>query len=259
MLLRNHKRKEWMQADLAVSELLAEIDRVYADPETVTQRFFDAGTVKRIHISKRADLLVMKIQEQTVCVKYFHDRRLRVRLRTFLGMAKGRKGYFSGVRLERMGVRVPEQLACLEFRPFGPTVVAMELLKDIRTTVCWFADHQPEKGTVTVPRALLERFAEFVASLHRQGVYHCDFSPRNVMVQQQGDELNFVLIDLEDVRFRSSVSRRYCLQNLARFARESVPHLSVYTLMRFLRIYIRQMGWNGSAADGVRQIMRLLR
>jgi len=76
------------------------------------------------------------------------------------------------------------------------------------------------------------------------------------MEQGVGDDVQFVLIDLEDVRFLRPENRRRCTQNLARFAREAVPYISVYTLMRFLRIYMRKMSWNGSVSGLAREIMR---
>lgn len=254
--LRWSCRKVWMQCDLNLESLLAEIERVYADPAVTAQRFFDTGTVRRIHTSKRADVLTTEVPGCPVCVKYFHDRRLWVRMRTFLGLAKGRRGYFAGLRLKQMGIRVPGPLACLEFRPFGPTIVVMEILKDILTVAGWFSDCQSKGGRIAVSYPLLTRFAEFAANLHRQGVYHRDFSPRNVMIQEVGNAPIFVLIDLEDVRFRTSVSRRRCIQNLARFYRESAPYLSGYILMRFLRAYIKEMGWNCSAASLAKEILR---
>ncbi len=255
MKLSKKKRKEWNQVGLPMESLLAVIDRVYASPEIVAQRFFDTGTVKRIHISKRADLLVIKDGDCSVCVKYFHDQRFRVKLRTFLGLAKGRKGYRAGVKLRQAGVRVPEQLVCLEFQPFGPTVVVMELLEEIRTVAGWFAGAS-KNGRVTPSRVLIRQFAEFTADLHRRGIFHCDFSPRNVMVQGEGDALKFVLIDLEDIRFRRSGDRRLCIQNLARFAREAVPYVSIYTVMRFLSLYIRAMGLDDSSVALARQIQQ---
>lgn len=255
MKLSGHQRKEWLADGFSADEILTPIDRIYADPTVTSQRFFDTGTVKRIHTSKRADLLVMHVCGRPVCVKYFHDRRLRVRLRTFLGLAKGRRGYFSGLRLAGKGIEVPQQLACIELRPFGPTVVVMELLESITTVAGWLSarDVQPD-----IPRALVEKLAVFTAALHRQGIFHCDFSPRNVMVQEYGSVLRFVLIDLEDVRFGRPADPKRCVQNLARFAREALPHVSKRTVIQFLRAYIHEMGSRRPAAGLMREIMRTL-
>jgi len=254
-VLQNHKRKEWRKCDLATEEILAAIDRVYSDPAIASQRFFDAGPVKRIHISKRADLLVIKAGGRSVCVKYFHDSRLWVKIRTLIGLAKGRRGYVAGLRVAKAGVRVPDQLVCVECRPFGPTIVVMEMLENVRTVAGWFFNHRSEKGPVVIPRTLIDQFAAFTANLHRQRIFHCDFSPRNVMVQEQDGILQFVLIDLEDLRFGRSRNSRRCIQNLARFARETVPHISIYTVMRFLNAYIRAMEWNDRPSSLARKIM----
>lgn len=254
MKLSGHQRKEWLADGFSADEILTTIDRIYADPTVTSQRFFDTGTVKRIHTSKRADLLVMHVCGRPVCVKYFHDRRLRVRLRTFLGLAKGRRGYKAGLRLTEAGVKVPKQLACIELRPFGPTVIVMELLGSITTVAGWLSARDVQSD---IPRALIEKFAVFTATLHRQGIYHCDFSPRNVMVQGEDAFLQFVLIDLEDVRFCRSASPQRCIENLARFAREALPRVSVFTVIRFLRAYTNAMGWKDRAADLARNVMRV--
>lgn len=256
MNLENHRKKTFGQVLLSTRELLLEMDRVYADSEVVSKRFFDTGTVRRIHISKRADLLVMEAGGSPVCVKYFHDRRLRVKLRTFLGLAKGRRGYRNGLRLCAAGVCVPEQLACIELRPFGPTVVVMALIKEAATVVDVLLKRRSGNEKAEVFSAQIKQFAMFVANLHRQGVYHCDFSPRNVMVQQTNRGIEFVLIDLEDVRFGRPLARQRCVQNLARFAREALPYLSVYTTMRFLRFYLKETGQSSSAAGLARAILQ---
>jgi tRNA A-37 threonylcarbamoyl transferase component Bud32 len=253
MKLQNHKRTEWNPADLPLTDLLRKIDQVYADPELTAQRFFDAGALRRIHISKRADLLVTEAGGRPVCVKYFHDSRWRVKLRTFFGGSKGRRGYRNGLKLAKAGVRVPEQLACVELRPFGPTLVMMELLENICTAARFLMEQQKSGG---VPRAVLQQFAAWVAGMHRHGVYHCDFSPRNVIVQQTEHGIEFVLIDLEDVRFGRPLDRRRSVQNLARFAREALPHLSAYKVMRFLHFYLQETGQGGSVAALARALIR---
>ena len=255
MKLSGRKRKEWLADGFPADGILTQIDRVYADPAVVAQRFFDTGTIWRIHTSKRADLLVMNVSGIPVCVKYFHDRRLRVQLRTFFGLAKGRRGYFSGLRLAGKGVKVPKQLACIELRPFGPTIIVMDLLESIKTVTGWLSARGARSD---IPRALIEKFAVFTATLHRQGIFHCDFSPRNVMVQGDGEALQFVLIDLEDVRFGRSANPQRCIQNLARFAREAAPYVSKRTVIQFLRNYIHEMGQEVSAAGLMRKIMRAL-
>jgi tRNA A-37 threonylcarbamoyl transferase component Bud32 len=131
----------------------------------------------------------------------------------------------------------------------------MELLESIKTVAGWFSAREAQSD---IPHALVEKFAVFTATLHRQGIFHCDFSPRNVMVQGEKEALRFVMIDLEDVRFCRTADPQRCIQNLARFAREAVPYVSKRTVIQFLRNYIHEMEREGSAAGLMREIMRAL-
>lgn len=64
-------------------------------------------------------------------------------------------------------------------------------------------------------REPLRAFAAFTYKLHKQGIFHADFSPGNVLYSKTPDGYDFCLIDNNRMRFRK-YNRKRALRNLRR-------------------------------------------
>lgn len=101
-----------------------------------------------------------------------------------------------------------------------------------------------ERGDSAV---LLERFARFLAELHRRGVYFRSIHFGNVIVPTESGELG--LIDIADMRIRRRpLGAGARARNLRHFLRypEDVRALEAFGLERFLNIYLEAAdlcGW----------------
>jgi tRNA A-37 threonylcarbamoyl transferase component Bud32 len=109
-------------------------------------------------------------------------------------------------------------------------------------------------------RAFVEATADFVARLHRTGVYHGDLKACNVLVEERGLALAFRLIDTDRVRFLRRVSRRRRLKNLAQLAASTPRSVTRTDRLRWFRRYARGTDLAGREAErsAAREVGELL-
>jgi tRNA A-37 threonylcarbamoyl transferase component Bud32 len=193
----------------------------------------DSPRMWRISLGGRAAVVGVRLQERTCCVKLFYGERFQTRLRTRLGLSKGRRAYQNGLRLRQAGVNCPAMCGYAERRPSGPALIVTDLAND-----CLRVDHWAIR--VGVPREAVLALARFLRDMHDAGVSHVDMSPRNIMVRPAGAAFEFFLLDYEDARFSARVPRRTRLENLHHLHERMIQHVSVRDRLRFLREYARE-------------------
>jgi tRNA A-37 threonylcarbamoyl transferase component Bud32 len=193
----------------------------------------DSDRMWAISLGGRAGVVGIRLQDRTCCAKLFYDERFQTRLRTRLGLSKGRRAYQNGLRLQQAGVNCPQMWGYAERRPGGPALIVTALADD-----CLRVDHWAlGQG---VPREAVLALARFLRAMHEAGVSHVDVSPRNIMVRRVGAEYEFFLLDYEDARFAAQVSRRTRLENLHHLHERMMQHIPARERLRFLREYARE-------------------
>lgn len=153
--------------------------------------------VTPIHGGDRANVFKVNVGGSSYCVKVFHDKRCHVRVRNFMGHSKARRAFRNGLRLEELGISVPETVALSKDRLGGPQIVVTRFIgngKTLRTNM--------QEGIGNV-ESLLSACAEFTRKLAKAGVLHIDYGARNILL----DGTRLLLIDLEDVTFSGTDSR----------------------------------------------------
>lgn len=188
-----------------------------------------------VHEGGRSTVYGAEVAGERYGIKLFTDNRLLTRARTFLGLAKGRRAFCNGIRAMEKNLPVPPVYAYAERRPFGPNLVIMKLLPAIQMNL--LIEDMLERGVdlTTDPFffQLVESFARFTRRLHANSVYHKDFSPRNVLVRQEGQHIRLELIDLEDMVFSGSASD--FKENIDHFSKKMARYVNQATLDFFLR------------------------
>jgi serine/threonine protein kinase len=91
-------------------------------------------------------------------------------------------------------------------------------------------------------RRLIEQMASALARLHKKGVLHRDLKASNVLIQAQGEGVRIVFLDLDAVRFKSRVSQKEVVLNLAQLDASMASTVSRSDRARFLVKY-----WGGHA------------
>jgi tRNA A-37 threonylcarbamoyl transferase component Bud32 len=193
----------------------------------------DSPQMWRISLGGRAAVVGVRLRDRTCCVKLFYDERFQTRLRTRLGLSKGRRAYQSGLRLHQAGVNCPRMWGYAERRPSGPALIVTALANDCLRVDHWAVHHG-------LPRETVLALARFLRDMHHAGVSHVDVSPRNIMVRLVGERFEFFLLDYEDARFRAHVPRRTRLENLHHLHERVIQHVSLRDRLRFLREYARE-------------------
>jgi hypothetical protein len=120
---------------------------------------------------------------------------------TFFRSSKARRSYDYSFELIARGFHVPDPVAYIETFELG-------LLKNSyyisgytgAVTLCeqfsFIYPHTEEKT------GILLAFAAFTARLHEAGIYHSDYSNRNILYIKEGDgRLRFELVDVNRLRF----------------------------------------------------------
>lgn len=85
-------------------------------------------------------------------------------------------------------------------------------------------------------RSLIRQLAAWLRSIHDKGIYHDDWSAKNILAAQRGEDWQFWLLDLESLSARKRLTYRRRVKNLGQLA--DVPGgLSATDKMRFLLAY----------------------
>lgn len=193
----------------------------------------DSEQIWSISLGGRAAVVGVRLRGRVGCVKLFYDERFQTRLRTRLGLSKGRRAYQNGLRLQQAGVNCPRMWGYAERRPGGPALIVTALAHDCLRVDHW-AVHQG------LSREAVLALARFLRDMHDAGVSHVDLSPRNIMVRCVSGQFEFFLLDYEDARFAARASRRMRLENLHHLHERMLPHVSARDRLRFLREYARE-------------------
>ncbi|MBU0679037.1 MAG: glycosyltransferase [Verrucomicrobia bacterium] len=212
----------------------------------------DETGVWLIHGGRRSDVLgVRLVNGRTYCAKLIHDRRRRARARTVIGLNKGRLSFRNGVEVNARGVNAPEIMGYVEQRPTGLSVVIMayvehQMLQDYLARIRSAAPEQIS--------ALEREAGSFTGVMHKNGVAHKDFSARNILVSGDGDSIDLMIVDFEDLMFfkgQTPSARRW--DNLRSLHRDT-PGIPTRERLRFLRHYIDELGLKATPQDLARRL-----
>jgi tRNA A-37 threonylcarbamoyl transferase component Bud32 len=200
-----------------------------------------------IHGGKKSDVIGVRISEtEAYAVKYIHDDRMVAAVRTALGRGKGRRAFEIGLQLEEMKVHAPRVYGYVEKKPFGAAILIMEWLEGYEKLQNILRDEM-------VPDVELAQYAmalgKYVACIHEKGVYHDDFSSRNLLVNPDDISQGPAIVDFEDITFpESPLSEKNRTNQLAEM-RRSIAHLPQQAGECFLKSYLDESGMDRSVSE----------
>jgi hypothetical protein len=125
----------------------------------------------------------------------------------FFRPSKARRSYEYGLKLLEKGVLTPEPIAYLEQKRFG--------LLQKSYYICAHLEYDGmmrefRTGALAGRENLLRSFARFAAFMHKQEVYHKDFSPGNILYVKNNDDYLFYLVDINRMKFQSIDMKKGC-------------------------------------------------
>ena len=117
----------------------------------------------------------------------------------YLRSSKAARSYQNGLRLLNSGAATPQPVAFVECRSMGKLkesyYVTLHYQHDF-TLRDVLNNHVPEK------QRILKEWVHFTwQHLHRQGIFHLDYSPGNTLIRKEGSQFRFAVVDLNRMKF----------------------------------------------------------
>lgn len=136
----------------------------------------------------------------TVNVKCYHKPMLINRLAyTFLRPSKANRAYDYALRLMDLKVATPAPIAYIE--QYNGGLLAESYFVSIQVPSTYHTIYEIAKGGLDEYRDVYDALGKYTADLHKRGVYHKDYSPGNILYCRKDGEIEFVLIDINRMRF----------------------------------------------------------
>lgn len=146
-----------------------------------------------------------------LCIKSFKIPPLYNRIAyTYLRRSKARRSFENAIRLLDVGVSTPTPVAYIEVYRSG--LLERSYYVSLMLDAVHVRDWQLRPDATRISNAL----ASMLLRLHREGIWHRDFSPGNVIYDK---DYNFYLIDINRMQF-GKVSPRQVALNFMRLNRD---------------------------------------
>lgn len=166
-------------------------------------------------------------------IKSFNRIYLSNRIRySFFHPSKAKRAYDYGLQLLQKGFLTPEPVAFIECFEYG-------LLKQ-SYFISLYTDFAPLSSHLADGQDLLMRdLARYTFQLHKDGIYHMDYSSGNILCKKENGRFQFSLIDNNRMKFgRFSYARR-----LKNFRRLGLSHDQLVNVaMEYSRLEKRDAG-----------------
>jgi tRNA A-37 threonylcarbamoyl transferase component Bud32 len=165
--------------------------------------------------SRQSAVTKIDLDGQWLCVKQYAAEGARQRLKDWLRRPRAERAWCAAQRLRELGISTPETLALVER---GRTrYVVMRFVHDgvplDRLLRERFAG-DPSRGSLLEKCRLLRALGRWLRQIHDAGVYHDDWSAKNILVAEREGSWEFLLVDLESIAPRRRLSRRRRVKNL---------------------------------------------
>ena len=156
--------------------------------------------------------------------------------------SKAMRAYQHASQLRELGISTPEEIAMIETYKNG-------ILQD-----CYFVSASSSYHSMAFLRdegfnresmyPLIDAMVEWIVKLHDKGILHQDLNVGNILYQEQHDgSINFQLIDINRMKFRTNLSVEERLKELSRLSTNLDLHLYL------LRKYAELMKYDGNQIE----------
>lgn len=150
----------------------------------------------------RNELKVIKYDDLQTVVKAFKvPNKINQIVYAYFRDSKAKKSYKNAVKLRSLGLNTPEPIGYIEFyRNFlfkESFFIAKKYDYD-------FTIREPLRNKELANREeIIKKFVEFTFNLHKNNVYHKDFSAGNILVSIQGEDYEFSVVDINRMEFKA--------------------------------------------------------
>jgi tRNA A-37 threonylcarbamoyl transferase component Bud32 len=172
-----------------------------------------------------------------LCVKEYRPHGLLDRIKDALRGSRARRALRGANKLHAHGIATPEIVALAGrdgksylFTSFINGATPLDLLLRKRFSA---AQGQAE---VADKRTMVRKLGRWLRRVHDLGIYHDDWSTKNILVTQRGQEWTFHFVDMESVSSRKRLTYRRRVKNLGQIS-DTRFGITRTDRMRFLLAY----------------------
>jgi tRNA A-37 threonylcarbamoyl transferase component Bud32 len=183
---------------------------------------------------------------QALCVKEYRPCGVLDRVKDSFRGSRGRAAWQAAAELARRGVPTPEPVALLERGKTSYLVtrfVGGSLPLD--RILCERFSKPLSTAELAAKRAMVRQLAQWLRRVHDLGIYHDDWSTKNILVAEGSGRWSFYFLDLESVAPGKRLTYRRRVKNLGQIS-DAPLGVTRTDRMRFLVAY----------AAGDRSLMR---
>lgn len=196
--------------------------------------------------------------ELLLCVKEYPFRDLSHALSHSLRSSRAKAFWRGWWGSKVRGIPVPEAYLMWEERRLGLLTgcgVIMEAVGQAAGLDRYVSEHfSPplDSRMLSMKKRLNSQMVALLANLHCKGILHKDLKAGNIMVQEGLDGPRLLLLDLDAMRFKRSISRRDMILNLAQLDASMPTCVGRWERLKFLVSYWRSRG----KGEGLRAVAR---
>ena len=163
----------------------------------------------------RNELKVYQVDGVMLLVKYFKIPNLINRfVYAHLRHSKARRSYVHAFQLLNANINTPMPIAYIEESKYG--LLSRSYYVSIYETK---AGHiRGYMAGIIKDERLLGELASFIASFHNLGIYHLDLTPGNVLFKATNSGYEFMLVDINRMKFKSRLSIKERYKSLAKLS-----------------------------------------
>lgn len=159
---------------------------------------FEQGDDKTIHVGRNL-IKVMEVDGLLLNVKRYHVPSFLNRIvYSFFRTPKGKRAFTYPRVLLQKGFETPQPVAYVEERIGG--LIGYSFFISLQ---CPYRRKFYEFGNADIEecREVVTAFANLTARLHEAGIYHCDYSPGNILFDYVDGRYHFSLVDINRMEF----------------------------------------------------------
>lgn len=149
----------------------------------------------------RNELKVIEYEGIETVVKAFKiPNKLNQVVYAYFRDSKAKKSYNNALELIKLGINTPEPIGFIEFYKYGLFKESFFISKKLDYL---FTIREPLRDLEFKDReTILKKFTEFTYLLHKNNVYHKDYSAGNILVFQKDGEYCFSIVDINRMEFK---------------------------------------------------------
>jgi len=144
----------------------------------------------------------------------------------FFSKSKANKSYDNATKLIELGFLSPKPIGYFEYRR-GGKLTSSYYLCEFEAIAQTLHSILEDQGTLST--TLIQQFAEYSLALHKKGILHRDFNPKNILVTQKNEFYTFSLVDINRITWYEQLSLELSMHSLARLPFDDLTKDSLLT------------------------------